>query len=82
MPLIHGFKSTNYSKAFALNAIAVAISSTLAIELRKYLDNNNINEKYKILITFIGVSVACFLTYLLLYILFGFGGGMLIQGNL
>ena len=74
---------TNYIKAFALNAI-IAISSTLAIELRRYLDKNLFDrtEKEKMIITFIGVVMACFMAYYFLHILFGFGGGMLIQNSL
>ena len=42
IPLIKGFKSTDISKAFLLNALAIALAAVVAIETRVQLEY----EKY------------------------------------
>ena len=91
-PIIPGFYANSILKAFILNAIAVALVAACSVELRQLLNEeksgtyiffNNflsagkLSEVQKASIVFIGSFVFALLTYLFLFILFGFGGGML-----
>ena len=90
-PLIKGFKSTNVWYAFLLNSIATTIIVVFAITLQNvfdiiYIDNNNKKHKLKkqfnwisFVITIITTFFTTFSAYIVMYVLFGFGGGMLIN---
>ena len=79
MALIKGFKATNIFHAFILNSIAVALATVIGIETKKYTERKNFiaHEWERVLITFIATFGSCILTYTLLHIIFGYGGGML-----
>ena len=91
-PIIGGFYANTILKAFILNAIAVAMVAACSVELRqllneeksgtymffnKFLSGGTLTEVQKAVIVFIGSFVFALMTYLFLFILFGFGGGML-----
>lgn len=95
-PLTTNFRSDSYFKAFILNSLATALIAALAIELRLGLDDkesliykffNGIFHgkdlyEYQAFITeFLLTFVVAFLVYQLLYIMFKFGGGMMIGNN-
>ena len=90
-PIFKHFQATTIFKAFLLNAIAVAIISTLSVETRHLLTNekntmyiffNNLfvdkelSEIQKTGIVFSLTLVCALISYQLLYLLFGYGGGM------
>ena len=86
MPLIKNFKSTSLWKAFVLNSVTASIIVVLAISVKDSLDRftnyNNSDERSKtnfanIIITLLITYSVTFLTYVLMYFIFGFGGGML-----
>lgn len=95
-PLTENFKSTTFINAFILNALATALIAAIAIELRLQLDNKNsdlyyffnktlhgddLHDYQAFLIELIITFIAAFLVYLLLHVLFDFGGGMLIENS-
>jgi uncharacterized membrane protein len=86
MPLIQNFRSTSLTKAFILNSITASITVVLAIAVKDGLDrftNYNKNEEENksdfsnIIITLIITYCVSMLTYIFMFYVFGFGGGML-----
>jgi hypothetical protein len=85
MPLIQNFKSTSLWKAFVLNSISASIVVVLAISIKDGLDrftNYNNDDKPKtnfsnIIITLLITYSITMLTYIFMYFIFGYGGGML-----
>ena len=91
MAIIKNFKSSNVWRAFILNSIAATLIIYISIEMqhhyRVFKDDkgNKINsEATPVDDTIISLCLT-FLTslfaYILLYIVFGFGGGMLVAGS-
>ena len=91
-PLIKHFRSTTYSRAFILNAIATAAIAAFAIEMRLALDDkyskvhgyfNNIlmkeelTESDKMLIVFGTAFLGALLVYHFMYMFVGYGGGLI-----
>lgn len=79
MPIIQNFRANTITKAFILNALAIAITAALSIELRRILNRKltNTNDVTKTLIVFVFAFVIAIFTYTLLHVIFGYGGGML-----
>jgi Na+/proline symporter len=85
LPLYKNFFANTFIKAFILNAIAVAIISALSIEIRSYLDTLGrdvkggwkLTDLTKTLIVFSSAFLVAILVYLILYLVVGFGGGMI-----
>ena len=84
-PLFHNFKATTFIKAFILNAIAVSLITTSSIQTREYLDDIGRKEKggwnlsnftKSVIVLFVSFICSLFV-YLLLFLITGFGGGML-----
>ncbi len=92
-PLIHHFTASTLWKAFVLNSIASALIIFIAISTKKQFDDLNIivededeDDKKVITSTTNAISVILTLTttfmtsmvaYTIMYVLFGFGGGMI-----
>jgi len=91
-PVLKNFYATSIFKAFILNAIAVALIATMAVELRKELNDvkgrfyllvnplfqgNELTERQKAIVVAIASFLGAILVYHFMYFLFGFGGGML-----
>jgi hypothetical protein len=90
-PLIPGFRATTKLKAFALNALVSAIVIVLTIQVKSSLDAYFGKDKDKHLpvvktsfmslsLTFVVCFVAAFVSYGLMFVVFGYGGGMLVEG--
>tara|TARA_A100000164_G_scaffold315979_1_gene295811 strand:+ start:548 stop:871 length:324 start_codon:yes stop_codon:yes gene_type:complete len=94
IPLIKGFKSTDISKAFLLNALAIALAAVVAIETRVQLEdekstlyiavNNMFPEKklgfiLKILLVLLSGFITSLIVHIILHILFGYGAAMIID---
>ncbi len=84
-PLFHNLRATTFIKAFILNAIAVSLITTLSIQTREYLDDIGRKEKggwnlssftKSVIVLFVSFICSLFV-YLLLFLIAGFGGGML-----
>ena len=85
MPLIKNFKANSIRNAFILNSMVASITIIVALVFKHEYDQitkkqdekTNINIAqitFLLLITF----VTSMITYTLFYLIFGFGGGMLI----
>jgi uncharacterized membrane protein YbhN (UPF0104 family) len=76
-------KATTIWKAFFLGSLIMAIVSVASIETRKELEKlgwfNNKPEIIIALITFVISFLIGLTSYLIMYFLFGYGGGMIIQ---
>ena len=76
-------KATNIWKAFFLGSLIMAIVAVGSIETRKELEKlgwfKNKSEIIIALITFTISFLIGLVSYLIMYFLFGFGGGMIIQ---
>ena len=94
MVLIQHFHSTSLWKAFVLNSIITSLVILIAITSKSTLDNyiplddndlsnkNTIKRKtslYNIIVTLLITFFTTLLSYLIMYIIFGFGGGMLVE---
>lgn len=87
MVLIKHFKSTSIWKAFVLNAMTASLTIYIAITTKAYLDKYNItpNEKsdistvYNSILTLLITFCTALISYIIMYQIFGFGGGMLLS---
>ena len=92
LPLIKSFYATTVLKAFILNAIAVALIATFAVEIRRELDDvkgqfylfvnpffagGAMTERQKAVVVALASFLGAILVYHIMYVVFGFGGGML-----
>lgn len=92
IPLVKDFYATSFLKAYILNALAVALTTAGSIELRNLLNDEKsnaylffngvigtgaLNDYQKTGIVFAGSFLTAMFAYTMLYLLFGFGGGML-----
>jgi hypothetical protein len=78
------FKSTNKIFAFILNSLAIGISAAIGILIHDKMSTSKIkflkeNTWIKYVVSGFGALCAAFLTYLFMLLLFGFGGGMLVN---
>jgi hypothetical protein len=78
MPLIKGFGATTIHKAFILNALASAMVASIAVITKDRLDRR---KKLRVRDKYLGVFLITFMISLIvfycLFLLFGFGRGML-----
>jgi hypothetical protein len=81
--LISGFKATSIWKAFFLNSLILAIVAVGAVESKAYVEKlgwfEDQDEVVKALGTFLITFFVGVFSYLLMYSIFGFGGGMLVD---
>ncbi len=87
MPLIKGYKSTSITHAFILNSLVATITVMVAVMVKdqlqtKYKDDKGVEYKKDFTLKDIAItSLITFTTTLLgltaMYLLFGFGCGML-----
>ena len=78
MPLFKGFAATTIHKAFFLNALASALVSSIAVIVKDRLDATTklkYQDKFKVVL--IVTFISSLIVYYILFILFGFGLGML-----
>jgi len=82
LPLIKSFRATNYVNAFILNALATATIAVLAVVFNDVLGKyeKELSVGLKRFIAFLCTVIAAVLTYLVLYLLFEYGGGFFING--
>ena len=82
-PLISGFKATDYLNAFILNSMAIAITTVTTIWFKKNMLDTHFDkcksDRDKNIVTFIFSFTVALLSFYVMHILFGFGGGMLVS---
>jgi len=80
MPLIDGMTATSKVKAFVLGSLFASLVATSAVQTRHVLEVNaqaqRWSESAKTLATLAGSFVLSLLAYFLLWVVFGYGGGM------
>ena len=88
VPFVRTFKATNFLKAFTLNALVIAVIAALSIEIRFQLNREGVlwatgkqtlTDLTKFIITLLTSFVIAFVVYNIMYIIFEYGGGMLID---
>ena len=77
-PLIN-YRSTSIRRAFILNSIAIAIIAVVTVEIKGKLDDTKYKKGVQVLITFSSSFLVGLFTYTIMWAIFGFGGGMLVQ---
>lgn len=76
--LVHGFRATNFWFAFMLNALVIAGISVLTVHVDAALaENKDMSPSTRGIITYLIAFAAAIVVFVLFYILFGYGGGML-----
>ena len=79
MHLIKGLRATTIKKAFLLNAIAGALIASVAVIVKDRLDaKTKLVYADKFVVVLIITFISAIIVYNMLYLLFGFGGGMLV----
>ena len=82
-PLINNFKADSFTKAFILNALSSSIIASVAITVKDRLDTyTKYDIELKIFLTFTITFFITLLSFSFMYILFGFGGGMMVLKNI
>lgn len=87
MPLINNFYATNVWYAFILNSILTSIIIVVSITTKQALDNfvykdavqDNKTTFGNIILTFIVTFIISMISFSLMYFIFGFGGGLLVN---
>lgn len=92
MPIVGNFRSTDQWKAFTLNSIVASLTVVIAIITKQYLDKINVygedtdkntastgRNVASVIITLLVTFSTSMIVFLIMFILFGFGGGMLAQ---
>lgn len=92
VPFVNTFYATTVFKAFILNAIAVALIATFAVEIRRELNDvkgqfymfvnpffagSKMTERQKAVVVALASFLGAILVYHIMYVVVGFGGGML-----
>ena len=78
-PLIKNFKSNTIFNAFLLSAIFQTILLSLTLSTRDILKKYETNEFLKWLFSIIYIFIITVLSYTIMYLVFDYGGGMLIN---
>lgn len=85
IPLIKGFRADSYWKAFILGSLVASLVAVGAVETRQIIEKEdnmkNKPEYVKGLVTFGVAFLLAMIVYSLMYILFEYGGGMLVRNK-
>ena len=79
-PIFKGVRATSILRAFILNAICIAIIAVFTVEVKDVIDEYEKNIRYKslrVFILFLLSLMIALMSYGVMWILFGFGGGMI-----
>ena len=77
-PLIKNFKANNVFKAFILAGLFQTILLSLTFSTRDFTKRYEINPFWQFTISILYIFIITIISYTIMYLLFGFGGGMLI----
>lgn len=78
-PLIKNFKATNIFNAFILAAIFQTILLSITFSTKDFVQKYQTNEFWRWTISIIYIFLLTLVSYTIMYLIFGFGGGMLIN---
>ena len=77
-PLIKNFKANNVLNAFILAALFQTILLSFILTTQDLTKKYEINEFWRWFISVCYIFIITIISYTIMYLLFGFGGGMLI----
>lgn len=77
-PLIKTFKANTVFNAFILAAIFQTILLSLTLSSKDYVEKFKINPFLNFIISILYIFIITLISYTIMYLIFGFGGGMLI----
>jgi hypothetical protein len=77
-PLIKNFKATNVFNAFLLAALFQTILLSLTLSSKDYIEKHKFNPFVSWLISVVYIFLITVISYTIMYLVFGFGGGMII----
>ena len=80
IPLVRGMLADRVWKAFLLGSIAAALTAVTTVEVRLHLEKKGFedwDESRKAGVTLLAASSVTIFIYLTMYIVFGWGAGML-----
>lgn len=78
-PLIKNFRANNVFNAFILAGLFQTILLSLTFSSRDFIQKYEINEFWKWTISIIYIFLITIISYTIMYLVFGFGAGMLIE---
>lgn len=76
-PIIKNFKANTAFKAFILAALFQTILLSFTFASKDYFEKNIKNAYLKWFVSVLYIFIITFISYTVMYLLFGFGGGML-----
>ena len=79
-PLIKTFKANTVFNAFLLAALFQTILLSLTLSSKDYVEKFKVNQFWKFTISVGYIFLITLISYTIMYLVFGFGGGMII-GN-
>ena len=77
-PLIKNFKANNVFNAFILAALFQTILLSLTFSSQDLVKKYETNEFWRWVISIVYIFIITIISYTVMYLLFGFGGGMLV----
>ena len=80
-PLIKNFKSNNVFNAFILAGLFQTILLSLTFSTRDFVKKYETNEFLRWIISLLYIFLITIISYTSMYLIFGFGGGMLILNS-
>ena len=78
-PLIKNFRSNNVFNAFILAGLFQTILLSLTFSTRDIVKKYEVNPFWEWTISILYIFLITIISYTVMYLIFGFGGGMLIQ---
>jgi len=78
-PLIKNFRSNNVFNAFILAALFQTILLSLTLSSRDWVKKYETNPFWQWLVSLLYIFLITIISYTIMYVIFGFGGGMLIE---
>jgi len=79
IPIIKSYKASNKLNAFILGSIFQSIVFSLAFILKDYIDKLKINRFFNFIVSVLYIFIITLISFGIMYIIFDFGGGMLIS---
>ena len=77
-PLIKNFKANNVFNAFILTALFQTILLSLTFSTQDIVKKYETNEFWRWTISIVYIFIITIISYTVMYLVFGFGGGMLV----
>ena len=77
-PLIKNFKANNVFNAFILAALFQTIILSLTFSSKDFIEKYQKNEFWRWIISVVYIFIITIISYTIMYLIFGFGGGMLV----